>query len=80
MVPLTGSVPRTVISYTCSILTAFPTRDQACHLYMMSVMAKYNCIQKDLLGHGGGGHTSKTIFLFPVCLIGEMVFQPKFIN
>ena len=57
-----------------SILTAFPHLDQACHLYIMSVISNYNCMQKDFLGHGGE-HISKNIFLFPISLIGEMVFS-----
>ena len=31
-------------------------------------------MQKDFLGHGGE-HISKNIFLFPISLIGEMVFS-----
>ena len=52
-----------------SILTAFPL-DQACHLYIMSVISNYNCMQKDFLGHGGGGgggggeNTSQKIFFY----------------
>ena len=57
-----------------SILTAFPPLDQACHLYIMSAISNYNCMQKDFLGHGGE-HISKNIFLFPISLIGEMVFS-----
>ena len=47
-----------------SILTASPPHlDQACHLYIMSVKSNYNCMQKDFLGHGGGGgNTSQKIF------------------
>ena len=40
----------------------------------MSVISNYNCMQKDFLGHGGE-HISKNIFLFPISLIGEMVFS-----
>ena len=36
-------------------------------------------MQKDFLGHGGGGgggeHISKIFFLFPISLIGEIVFS-----
>ena len=32
-------------------------------------------MQKEFLGHGGGEHISKNIFLFPISLIGEMVFS-----
>ena len=45
-------------------------------VYIMSVISNYNCMQKDFLGHGGGGGTHpKNIFLFPISLIGEMVFS-----
>ena len=45
--------------FVLNILTASPPpRDQACHLYMVSVMAKYICMQKDLLDHVGE-HISK---------------------
>ena len=45
-----------------SILTASP-RDQACLLYMMSVIQNYNCVQKDFLGpRGGGGDTTEKNF------------------
>ena len=57
---------------------SLPPCDQACHLYMMSEMAKYICMQKDLIDHWGE-HISKNSFLFPISLIGEMDFQPKFI-
>ena len=55
---------------------SLPPLDQACHLYIMSVISNYNCMQKDFLGHRGE-HISKNIFLFPihVSLIGEMVFS-----
>ena len=55
-----------------------PPCDQACHLYMMSEMAKYICMQKDLLDHGGD--TSQKSFLFPIRLIGEMVFSTQIYN
>ena len=53
---------------------SLPPLDQAWHLYIMSVISNYNCMQKDFLGHGGE-HISKNIFLFPISLIGEMVFS-----
>ena len=63
---------------------SLPPSDQACHLYMMSEMTKYICMQKDLLDHGGGGggggHISKNIFLFPISLIGEIVFSTQIYN
>ena len=31
-------------------------------------------MEKDFLGHGGE-HISKNVFLFPISLIGEMVFS-----
>ena len=40
----------------------------------MSVISNYNCMQKDFLGHAGE-QISKNIFLFPISLIGEMVFS-----
>ena len=36
------------------------------------------CMQKDFVGGGGGTSLKKKIFLFPICLIGEIYFQPKF--
>ena len=43
-----------------------------CYLYMMSVMAKYICMQKDLLDHGI--NTSQNIFLCPkLCKSGEHI-------
>ena len=37
-------------------------------------------MQNDLLDHGGGGHISKNIFLFPISLIREMVFTTQIYN
>ena len=31
---------------------------------MLSVILNYNCMQKDKLGHGVGGHLKKTFFFF----------------
>ena len=45
-----------------SILTASPPLDQACYLYIMSVISNYNCMQKDFLGHGGGNKSQKIFF------------------
>ena len=56
-----------------SILTVFPPLDQACHLYIMSVISNYNCMQRDFLGHGGGTHLKKYISI--ISLIGETVFS-----
>ena len=40
---------------------SLPPLDQARHLYIMSVISNYDCMQKDFLGHGGE-HISKNIF------------------
>ena len=44
---------------------------------MTFVMEKYICMEKDLLDHGGWGTHLKNIFLFPISLIGEMIFSTQ---
>ena len=62
-----------------SIFDSLPPLDQACHLYIMSVVISTTIVCKRIFlvtgGGGGGEHISKIIFLFPISLIREMVFS-----
>ena len=60
---------------------SLPPRDQECHLYMICILVKYKCMQKDFVDLGGGrGNTSLKNISAVSCMFnrGNYSFNPNF--